>query len=76
MLRAEVIELGTAEWASPVVLVPKNDATMRFCVDYRNLNAAVVWESYLILLLDEFVYCLGDATVFASLDCNSGYWQV
>ena len=76
MLHAGVIEPTSAEWASPVVFVPKKDGTMRFCLDYRKLNAVTVRDSYPLQRMDEFIDSLGDATVFTTLDCNSRYWQV
>ena len=76
MLEQGVIEPSSAEWASPVVLVPKKDGTLRFCVDYRKLNAATIRDSYPIPRMDECIDSLGEATVFTTLDCNSGYWQI
>ena len=76
MLRAGVIEPTSAEWAIPVVFVPKKDETMGFCVDYRKLNAVMVRDSYPLPRMDECIDSLGDVIVFTTLDCNSGYWQV
>jgi hypothetical protein len=73
MLRAGVIEPDTSEWASPVVLVPKPDGSMRFCIDYRRLNTVTVRDSYPLPRMDECIDSLGDARVFSALDCNSGY---
>jgi hypothetical protein len=76
MLKAGVIEPARSEWASPVVLAPKPDGSTRFCIDYRKLNAVTVRDSYPLPRMDECIDSLGDASVFSTLDCNSGYWQI
>jgi hypothetical protein len=68
MLRSVVIEPTTSEWASPVVLVPKPDGSLRFCIDYHKLNAITVRDTYLLPGVDEFIESLGDAVVFSTLD--------
>jgi hypothetical protein len=76
MLAQQVIEPATCEWFSPIVLVPKPDGALRFCVDYRRLNMITVPDTYPLPRMDECIDSLGDATVFTTLDCNSGYWQI
>ena len=76
MLRAGVIEPATSEWASPVVLVPKKDNSLRFCVDYRSLNGKTIADTYPLPRMDDCIDSLGDAAIFTTLDCNSGYWQI
>ena len=76
MLAKGAIEPATTDWASPIVFVPKPDGSLRFCVDYRRLNALTIRDSYPIPRMDECIDALGEAVVFSTLDCNSGYWQI
>ena len=76
MISSGVISRSQSEWASPVVLIPKPDGSLRFCVDYRRLNAMTVRDTYPIPRMDECLDSLGEANVFTTLDCNSGYWQI
>jgi len=73
---ADVIEPTSSEWGFPVVLVPKKDGTLRFCVEYRLLNAVSERDSYPLPRMDECIDSLGEAKVLSTLDCNAGYWQV
>jgi len=76
MLRDGIVEPATGEWASPIVLVPKKDGQLRFCVDYRKLNEITVSDAYPLPRMDDCIDSLGNATIFTTLDCNSGYWQI
>jgi len=75
-LEADVIEPTSSEWGPPVVLVSKKDGALRFCVDYRLLSVVTKKDSYPLPRMDECIDSLGEATIFSTLDCNAGYWQV
>lgn len=38
MLKIEVTEESDSNWSSLVVMVPKPDGTVRFCIDFRAVN--------------------------------------
>jgi len=70
------IEPSTGEWASLVVMVPKPDGSVRFCIEYRNLNLMTVKDASSIPRMHDCIDSLEDARVFSTLDCNAGYWQI
>lgn len=41
-----VIEESHSPWVYPAVMVKKKDGSIRFCIDYRKLNAVTVKDSY------------------------------
>ena len=75
-LKAGVIEPAQSEWASPVLLAPKKDGTMRFCIDFRRLNAATIPDTYPLPRMDDCIDSLSHAKVFSMLDALWGCWQI
>lgn len=68
MLRLGVIEPSHRGWRSPIVLVPKPDGSIRFCIDFRAVNAQAKFDAYPMprteILLDQ----VGEARYLSSLD--------
>ena len=76
----EMMEIGTIQklaspWASAVVLVRKKDASLRFCIDLRELNARTIKDAYSLPCIEESLDCLNGAQIITSLDLKSRYWQ-
>ena len=76
MLANDICEPSFSPWAFNVVLVKKSDGTLRFCIDYRQLNNLTVKDSYPLPRIDTCFDALGGARYFSTLDLRQGYWQV
>jgi hypothetical protein len=76
MQEQEAVKPSSGPWASPVVLIPKPDGSIRFCVDYRRLYAVNRKECYALPRVDDNLDSLGGAQYFSTFDDNSGYWKI
>lgn len=76
MLEKDVIEPSNSPWASAYVLVKKKNGQMRFCVDYRNVNAQTKRDVYPLPRLDDCLDFMANKVYFTLLDFASGYWQI
>ena len=72
MLAAGVIWPSRSPWSSPVVLVPKKGGDIRFCVDYRRLNALTKIETYPLPRIDETLRAFEGSMFFSVMDMQSG----
>ncbi|MCI26348.1 RNA-directed DNA polymerase (Reverse transcriptase), partial [Trifolium medium] len=41
LLEKRFMRPSISPWGAPVLLVKKNDSSMRMCIDYRQLNKAI-----------------------------------
>ncbi|CAF3358581.1 unnamed protein product [Rotaria socialis] len=76
MLQDGIIEPANGPYAAPVTLQPKKDGSLRFCVDFRQLNSATVRDVYPIPRIDDTLDQLRSAKYFTSMDLKSGFWQI
>ena len=71
-----VIQTSSSPWASNIVLVRKQDGTLRICVDYRQVNSVTKLDTFPLPRIDDLLGQLGNAKYFTTLDLAAGYWQI
>ena len=76
VLEIGVISESSSDWASAPVLVRKRDGSVRYCVDYRSLNAKTVKDLFPLPSMSQCLDQLSGNIHFSTLDMARGYWQI
>ena len=63
-----VIEPSNSPWSFPLVAAPKKNGTIRWCVDYRRLNAVTKKDSFPLPLIEDNLARLSNSKVFSCID--------
>ena len=74
--RQGVIRPSSSPWASPIVLVRKKDGSVRFCTDFRKVNAVTKKDAFPIPRTEDCLDAVAGATIFSTFDITSAYHQV
>ena len=67
---------STSPWGANVLFVKKKDGSLRFYIDYRDLNKVTIRNQYPPPRIDDLFHQLQGAKVFSKIDLRSGYHQL
>ena len=66
-----------SEWASPIVIAPKPDGTIRICADYkRTVNPVIKNDAYLQPTPENLFSKIQGGERFSKIDLRKAYLQV
>ena len=73
MIADGIVTPSTSPWSAPVVMAHKKDGSLRFCIDYRELNSVTVKDSYPLPHMDDCLEALGGSHWYCTVDLASGF---
>jgi len=67
-LNKDFISSSSASYASLILFIKKKDDSLRFCINYRKLNALIKQDRYSLLLIDETLTHIQDSKYLTQLN--------
>ena len=76
LLARNIIRPSTSRFATPIVLPPKENGELRFCMDYRAINQETDLDPFPFPIIDDLIAKFGGCLFFSKIDLADGYWQI
>ena len=73
LLELKCIEPANTDWAQPIILVKKPNASYRMYIDYRPINKFTIIENFPIPSIDDIFIKVRNAKFYTKLDLKSGF---
>ena len=67
---------SSSPWGAPILFVRKKGGEWRLCIDFRDLNALTIDDSFPLPRIETLLHRSGNAVVFSKIDLASGYHQI
>ncbi len=67
-LNKDFISSSSISYASLILFIEKKDDSLRFCIDYKKLNALIKRDRYSLLLIDETLTHIQDSKYLTRLN--------
>ncbi len=72
-LNKEFIFSSFASYVSLILFIEKKDDSLRFCIDYRKLNALIKWNRYSLSLIDEILTQIQESKYLIQLNIIAAF---
>ena len=63
-------------WVSALLVVTKQDGSLRICIDPKPLNRALLRSTYYMPTVDDVLPKLSNAKVFSTTDAKNAFWHL
>ena len=67
---------SSSPWGAPILFVKKKEGEWRMCIDFRDLNALTIDDSFPLPRLDLMLHRAGESQFFSKIDLASGFHQI
>ena len=75
MLDMGAIKPSKSVWSNAMVLVQKKDGGLRFCINFRRLDAQTQKDAFLLPKIHDAIDILSQSKYYTTVDLLSGFWQ-